>query len=749
MKKVIGIDLGTTNSVVAFKTKDVEVLRNKENEELTRSCVGLRDTEILVGRPAYQLLGRDPQNTILSIKRLMGAALKDDMVQKMIAETKKIRGYYKYSITQFKGGTEDAVAVVLGGKQYTPEQLSSEILKKLKSDAEERVGEVSHAVITVPAYFTEKQKNATRLAAKYAGLKVLKLLAEPTAAAVAYGVDNLKAGEAKTVMIYDFGGGTFDLSILNIVDGQYLEMGTGGDRWLGGDDIDKELTNYIYNQVCKKYNLDANSIDRLIEKLQAKKKFRFLSDFRQKVEQIKIELSSAQSSDFILEDILEDEEGNTIDINVAITRKEFEKLVRPFIQRSIDFVEDLLKGMSYDMSMIDSILLVGGTSCIPLVKEMLISKYGTEKVKVSKKPMLAIAEDAAILAHRLDDNYAEEPDVEEGEILAKVGEIAYSTNHNLFVMYRTNSGEWQPERIIEKQMPLPQTSIRKFKTSTDNQRIIKVEIKSDVENGELEDGSSIAFLYIDQELPTGSELVFEFELSIDEVLKVTVYPQGYKNKAKQVPITRGQKDAKAFKTIDDEIQAFNSGDFNIEKQHRFMKVLIDKLKEAEKIGLDNSLDEGWAKISYETQEAADRIKSEPEQKGQRDNSILAKILISNYSMLIPDNDLNKMRKLIEVIDNEDDNLKITQAQERLEAVTDEYPVLLHVFFIKIAAQHAASINAADAQRLNKMHDAVVFHFQKGSPEEAFETLEKASEIANHYLNMKDMGKIVTDITKVK
>jgi molecular chaperone DnaK len=743
MKKVIGIDLGTTNSVVAFKMKDVEVLRNKQNEELTRSCVGLNNNEILVGKSAFGLLAKDPQNTILSVKRLMGVAFKDEMVQTMIAETKKVRGYYRYAITQLKGGTDDAVAVILGGKQYAPEQISAEILKKLKADAEEREGEVSHAVITVPAYFTEKQKNATKLAAKYAGLKVLKILAEPTAAAIAYGVDNLKAGEAKTVLIYDFGGGTFDLSVLNIVDGQYLEMGTGGDRWLGGDDIDKELTNYIYKQICPKYNLNINEIDSLINNLPSKKKFRFLSDFRQKVEQIKIELSSSQNSDFILEDILEDDNGDTIDINITITRQEFERLIRPYIQRSIDLIDDLLKGMSYDIDMIDNILLVGGTSCIPLVKEMLVAKYGNEKIKVSKKPMLAVAEGAAILAHRLDDNYEAEPDATEGVI----DEIAYSTNHDLYVMVRDKEGNLIPERIIERQMPLPQTSIRKFKTSTDNQRIIKVEIKSDVENGELESGSSIAFLSLDQELPANSELVFEFELSIDETLKAIVYPQGYKNKAKQVPITRGQKDAKAFKVIDDEIKEFNSKGFGLEKQQRFEKVVIGKLSEAEKIGLENSLDERWAKISYETQEAADRIKSEPEQQGQRDNSILAKILISNYSILIPDSDLNKMRKLIEIIENEDDNLKVSQAQERLDAITDEYPVLLQVFFIKIAAQHSASINAADAQKLNKMHDTIVFHFQNGSPEEAFETLEKASELANRYLNIADMGKIITDITK--
>lgn len=744
MKKVIGIDLGTTNSVIAFKDKNVRVVRNNENQELTRSCVAWRNNEFLVGRSAFGVLRSDPQNTILSVKRLMGVAYKDDMVQTMIAETKKVRGYYKYAITRLQGGTEDAVAVVLGGRQYAPEQISAEILKKLKSDAETKLNdEVTHAVITVPAYFTEKQKNATKLAAKYAGLKVQKLLAEPTAAAIAYGVDELKAGEGTTVLIYDFGGGTFDLSVLNIVDGQYLEMGTGGDRWLGGDDIDKALTNYIYKRTCEEYQIDPNSIDDLIENLSNRQKHKFLSAFRKDVEQLKIELSSAKSSEIILEDLLEDKHGDAIDINITITRQEFENLIRPHIQRSIDLIEELLNGMSYDIDMIDRILLIGGTSCIPLVKQMLTAKYGRDKILVSKKPMLAVAEGAAILAHRLDDSYEPEPEVTEGVIT----DIAYSTNHNLYVMFKNEQGELEPERIMERQMPLPQTTIRKFKTTTNNQRIIRVEIKSDIENNQLEDGSSIAFLTLDQDMPAGSELVFQFELSIDETLRVTVYPTGHKNKAKQVPITRGQKDAKAFKVIDDEIKNFNSSGYGIQKQQRFEKIVIDKLKEAEEIGLDNSLDNRWAKISYETQEAADRIKAEPEHEGQRDNSILAKILVSNYHMLISDNDLNKMRKLIEIVEKSDDDLRVLQAQENLQLIVDEYPVLLNVFFIRMAAQQASSINAADAQKLNKMYDTVVFQFQNRNPEEAFATLDRATQLANRYINTNDMGKIITDITK--
>lgn len=341
MKKAIGIDLGTTNSVVAFKTKNVEIIRNNEQEELTRSCVGYMNEQLVVGKHPFNILLATP-NLVLSAKRLMGGTIKDEMVKQMITESKKLNGYYKFGITELKGGTDGAVAVILGGKQFTPEQISAEVLKKLKSDFEAKEGEVSHAVITVPAYFTEKQKNATRIAANLAGLKVSRLLAEPTAAAIAYGVDNLKIGEAKTILIYDFGGGTFDLSILNIVDGQYLEMGTGGDRWLGGDDIDKILMEYILNRVESEYNL--NDIHRLIENLNPeKKKIKFFQVIREQVEQAKIQLSSTNSANINVISILEDENGDDVDIDITITRKEFEEIVRPFIERSIELIDALLK----------------------------------------------------------------------------------------------------------------------------------------------------------------------------------------------------------------------------------------------------------------------------------------------------------------------------------------------------------------------------------------------------------------------
>lgn len=247
MGKAIGIDLGTTNSVVAFKDVTVRTIQTgANNEDLCRSCVALdKNGNFLVGNSVFNSWKRHAPNIVVSAKRLMGASINDSNVQKMKTNSHA----YPFGIQKLSGGTEDSVAIVLRGKEYTPEQISAEILRALKNDADTKLGDVEYAVITVPAYFNEKQKSATKKAAKLAGLKVLQLLAEPTAAALSYGFDNLKDDEDKTLLIYDFGGGTFDLSILTAAGGQFVETGAGGDRWLGGDDIDAILSDYVKDQI--------------------------------------------------------------------------------------------------------------------------------------------------------------------------------------------------------------------------------------------------------------------------------------------------------------------------------------------------------------------------------------------------------------------------------------------------------------------------------------------------------------------
>ncbi len=663
MGKAIGIDLGTTNSVVAFKDSTVRIIRNKENEELTRSCVGLRNGEILVGKPAYGLLGRDPANTILSVKRLMGGSLTDKMVRDVIQSD-----YYKYTVTSLKGGTEDTVAVVLDGKQYTPEQISAEILKKLKSDAEEKLGdEITHAVITVPAYFTEKQKNATRIAAQLAGLKVQKLLAEPTAAAIAYGVDHLKPGEAITVIVYDFGGGTFDLSILNIVDGNYMEIATGGDRWLGGDDLDKEMQAFILKKV--ESNLDITNVSELIENLPDRKKKLFASELRQKVEEVKMQLSSAQTVPTIIDGILEDENGDIIDIDVSITRQEFEKIAVPYIERSILMMERLLAESNYDMEMIDSILLVGGTSGIPLIKKMLSEKFGADKIKLSEKPMLAVAEGAGILAHRLGDDYEEVVDT----IYPVLNEVIYSATHNCYIELESSSNI--EKIVVEKQTPLPFTVTKSYKTTTGNQKIATINLVTEIEDGKFE-GIAKGFYLIEEQLPIQSELNFEFTMDIDGIITVKGYFKGHKNQAKPIILGRGYADQRAIETIDKLIGKAAKEYKTLEGEESLLNFITSEIQEINRIGIENMTDDKWHKLYYTATEKFDEVKSSEKERPEEDRILFrAKRLLLEFGELLDPFDKNSIISLITQIESLRDEALKVDLIERLGEKIERYSLL--------------------------------------------------------------------------
>ena len=692
MKKSIGIDLGTTNSVIAFKDTSVKIVRNKENEELTRSCVGLLNDEIVVGSIAYRLIERDPINTILSVKRLMGGAIKDKMVQDIIKSK-----YYSFGITELKGGTDDAVAVVLGGKQYTPEQISAEILKKLKADAEEKLGDqVTHAVITVPAYFTEKQKNATRRAAEMAGLKVKKILAEPTAAAIAYGIDNLKPGEPKTVLIYDFGGGTFDLSILNIADGQYMEAGTGGDRWLGGDDLDRKLQEIIEAKVCSLYNI--NKLQPLVDKLTVRNKYRFEGQMRFQTEMAKISLSSTNKARILIDNLLEDENGDIIDIDVTITREEFENSIKPFIQRTIDLIEQLLKEVGYDMSMIDSILLVGGSSCIPLVKKMLSDKYGNNKIKVSEKPMLSIAEGAGVLAHRLGDEY--EPVI--GDESA-IEDISYSTNHNYFIEIHDN-GEIRKELIIEKQSTLPADKTKIFKTLTANQKIAKVAIYADVEDGK-DELQFLGYYPIEENLPLATELVFEFHLDLNESFKIYVYPRTDKTKKKEIILGRGGADHKALKTIDELVEKAVKEFKTVQGEDELIQFITNKISDINNVGSQNINENKWHEIYYTTTEKFEEIKANEVGSSDLDRELYrAKRLLVEFGELINLFDRNSIIQLINSIESSDDLNEKDELIKKLEEKTDEYGLLNAALQIEVLANRILEVPTPNIGNTNKQAD---------------------------------------------
>ena len=393
MEKAIGIDLGTTYSVMAIVDKHLKIIQNIEAEDLTRSVVGIRKGELVTGNHAYAFMAKgEPKDIIVSIKRIIGRGFSDSSVQRW-------KNKVKYKIKIPDGATDKSVAVLLGEKEYLPEEISAEILKKLKKDAEERGHKIDKAVITVPAYFNDKQKDATRRAGYLAGLQVLRILPEPTASAISYKVDELEAGESRAVLVYDLGGGTFDIALLQITGGTFIELGIGGDMWLGGDDFDERLTQFVLKQVALKNGLESGI--ELLNNVSAQDRFMAEFSLKEACRKAKEELSSMQKTDITIPSWAKDVKGNVIDIEVDITRGGFEGLIGKDIDRSIEIIKRVLQEAKYEIGHVDNILLVGGSSLIPLVRKKLSDEFSESKIILHTRPMLCVAEGAAILANRL------------------------------------------------------------------------------------------------------------------------------------------------------------------------------------------------------------------------------------------------------------------------------------------------------------------------------------------------------------
>src|SRR6201996_3795591 len=344
--KVIGIDLGTTNSCVAvMEGKQPKVLENAEGARTTPSMVAFgKGGEILVGQPAKRQAVTNPENTIFAIKRLIGRRFDDPIVE-------KDKSLVSYRIV--RGDNGDAW-VEAGGKRYSPSQVSAFILQKMKETAERHLGDtVRQAVITVPAYFNDAQRQATKDAGTIAGLEVLRIINEPTAAALAYGLE--KKGQG-TIAVYDLGGGTFDISILDIGDGVFEVKSTNGDTFLGGEDFDKRIMDYIADEFKKQQGIDLAK-DRLA-----------LQRLREAAEKAKIELSSTTETSINLPFITADQYGPK-HLELRLSRAKFESLVDDLVQRTVEPCRQALKDAGLDVGKIDEVVLVGGMTRMPRIQQ--------------------------------------------------------------------------------------------------------------------------------------------------------------------------------------------------------------------------------------------------------------------------------------------------------------------------------------------------------------------------------------------
>ncbi|HEB98199.1 MAG TPA: molecular chaperone DnaK, partial [Thiotrichales bacterium] len=440
MGKIIGIDLGTTNSCVAvMEGGKPRVIENAEGDRTTPSIVAFTDDdEILVGQAAKRQAVTNPENTLFAIKRLIGRKYEDPEVQKDIS-------LVPYKIVKADNG--DAW-VEVKGKKMAPPEVSARVLMKLKKDAEAYLGEeVTEAVITVPAYFNDSQRQATKDAGKIAGLEVKRIINEPTAAALAYGMDK-KRGDVK-IAVYDLGGGTFDISIIEIadVDGehQFEVLSTNGDTFLGGEDFDKRLIDYLADEFQKEQGIDLRGDPLAMQRL------------KEAAEKAKIELSSAQQTDVNLPYITADASGPK-HLNIKVTRAKLEALVEDLISRTIEPCKIALKDAGLSASDIDDVILVGGQTRMPKVQEAVQEFFGKEPRK-DVNPDEAVAIGAAIQG---------------GVLGGEVKDVLLLDVTPLSLGIETMGGVMT--KLIEKNTTIPTKATQIFSTAEDNQTAVTVHV---------------------------------------------------------------------------------------------------------------------------------------------------------------------------------------------------------------------------------------------------------------------------------
>src|SRR2546421_8572719 len=371
MAKIIGIDLGTTNSVVAVMEGDQpKVLINSAGSRLTPSVVGFTGKgERLVGQVAKHQQVTNPKNTVFSIKRFMGRRHSE------VAQEEKMVPY------EIVGGPEEYVKVRVRGKDYTPEQISSFILEDLKKTAEDYLGEkVTDAVITVPAYFNDAQRKATKDAGEIAGLKVLRVLPEPTAAALAYGLDKKKN---EKILVFDLGGGTFDVSCLDVGDGVFEVLSINGNTHLGGDDFDEELINFLAEEFRKREGIDLRKDPMALQRL------------KEASEKAKIELSNSMETTVNLPFITADQNGPK-HLQETLTRSKFEQLITPLVEKCREPVLSALKDATLEAKAIDEVVLVGGSTRVPMVARMVKEIFAGKDPNRSVNPDAVVAIGAGI-----------------------------------------------------------------------------------------------------------------------------------------------------------------------------------------------------------------------------------------------------------------------------------------------------------------------------------------------------------------